>query len=82
VPSDDAKVSFIAHGIVLLGSAFAVATLEQRGLGDRRLVAMLVAGLIVLGHGIGLAAHLAPAARVTVDLDEAAPLPTQRLNLA
>jgi hypothetical protein len=82
VPGDDAKLRFIMCGGALLVSSLAVATVERRVLSEPILLASSIAALLAAGRGCELAARLMPMPAVTVDLDESAPLPTQRLDLA
>jgi hypothetical protein len=82
VPGDDSKIRFIAYGGALVTSAVAVAAVEQRGLANPAIYLALFGALLLAGRAGRLFSCMLPVAAVTVDLDEAAPLPTQRLNLA
>ena len=81
-PDDDAKLRFIAYGVTLVAGSFVVAKVEQQVLGNPIALLALVAALVAAARGCRALARLFPMRVITVDLDEAAPLPTQRLNLA
>jgi hypothetical protein len=82
VPGDDARLRFLTYGAALLISALVVAAIERRSLTNPVAWVALIGGLLMAGPATTLATYLLPTRPATIDLDETAPLPTQRLNLA